>query len=243
MVVMKKLIVICFLTSSVLMGQNFKHDIKAVINSMVNASNYSMKMNYQLFVDDNMQQPFQQSWVDVKRYGDNLYTNYGNNFELLQTQNYELAINNHDKTLLVKQLTTNNSLPVSKAREQFGDISLLADSLAYIYQTVRVLSSSNNIIVYELKYKQNATMLKTLIEIDKNIMSLLSITHYYKKVIKVKELDNDDHKVAFRINYMNYHKGQFKDKSLFDEKKFITVRNGKIKTASKYSSFKINILK
>jgi glucan phosphorylase len=121
-------------------------------------------------------------------------------------------------------------------------MSVTFDSLINKYEQVKITNVTNGVVSYELIYKANKNLEKTIVIINRKTKVLNSITHYYKKTMKVKEMDTKEHKVAFQTIYKEYKQNCLKGEADFDEKKYIVVSNGKIKPSSNYLTYKLTIL-
>jgi hypothetical protein len=218
-------------------AQNYTKDIVAVSRNMALSDNFLLTMNYQLFVDDSPM-PFQQQEIELKKKGRNLFARYSGGLEAMYNEDFVVSVDNIDKTFFAKR---RDSLE-GKDNENGQFLTGVLDTLRRYYGKVAVLSISGDKITYELVYKANKTIEKTQVVLNRKTFVLCSVTHYYKKVIKVKELDKKDHKVVFKIIYKDYKQNCLKDDRYFDEKKYIVFQSGKIKPVSKYLSYKQRIL-
>ena len=85
--------VILFLSISlVAKAQSYREDMLAVSRNMTGSQNYALTVEYHLFVDGNMKQPFQERELEIKQMGRNFTARYSTGLESLYNENFIVSV-------------------------------------------------------------------------------------------------------------------------------------------------------
>jgi len=236
----KNLFTILIATPFLFFSQNYKEDLLSVGKNFSNLKNYSLVMNYQLFLDHNMNKSFQERKIDIKKQGNNIRIEQSSGLEMLENEKYQIVANNKTKELSVikKEKGTSDS----ESLNLYSALSTNIDSVTRIYDKVKLIEKTADKVKYELIYKPNEQIEKLILVIDKKTQMYQSVTIFYKKPVKVNELDGKMHLVTLKISYNNFTANSIANSSLFSEGSFFILdKKGKVSPIKKYSGYELII--
>ncbi len=224
-----------------LRSQNYKNDILSVSKYFTELKNYSLTMHYKLYLDNNLSKLYQERNVQIKRYNNNVWMNNTSGLEILDNENYQIVINTKDKVFAArKKFQEENQKAQVKEYQNFMQNNF--DSLLLIFEKIKIIESSNKFVKYEIAYKKNSSVVKSILVIDKVKNMYQSLTVQYKDPIKINKLDGKTHLITMVLNYEDFKVNNTYSNTFFSEKNYITVKkDGVLVPLKKYAEYKLII--
>ncbi len=164
---MRYIKLICmFLLPAIMHSQNYKKDLLEVSRYFTGLKNYSLVMDYKLFLDGNLAKPYQERQVKIRRLNQSLMMQQNNGLETMDNSNYQIVINNKRKVFSARKKDKDED-HYEEVPEFTTYLSSNLDSMMMVYDKIKVLSNTGDKITYELTLKPNASTEKVTMVIDK----------------------------------------------------------------------------
>jgi hypothetical protein len=159
--------------------------------------------------------------------------------DILDNEKFQVIVDHEEKTI-----TTRKKKDKENSQEDLNELGsfmdLHADSMFYLYDKIKVINETKDIIVYEMTFKSNEMIDKTTLTINKQLKYFESVVVKYKQTKKIDQLDGKYHPVTLKIDYEAFKPNSIKDRGEFSEKAYVSVaKNGKISASNKYSDYKV----
>ncbi|MDP1801745.1 MAG: hypothetical protein Q8L81_10355 [Bacteroidota bacterium] len=171
----------------------------------------------------------------------NVRLSHKNGLEIIDNEKYQIVVNNKSKVFSARKKFKEDDI-YNERDEFYSFMDNKIDTLLMIYQKINTLEETEQRVKYEMIYKPNSEVEKTIVVINKILNVYESMTIFYKSPVKVKELDGKPHTVTLKIDYDGFKKNSVYDKELFNEKKYIMISTkNEILPVKKYSDYKLII--
>jgi hypothetical protein len=223
------------------LSQNHKKDILSVCKFYNSLTNYSMNLKYKLFLDGNTTKPYQTREVQIKRMGKNVFMHHNSDMDIIDNENYQIIVNNKTKIFSARKKDPEENADIDR-NELNSFLETNMDSLMLTYEKIKTLEENADRVKYELIYRNNDQIDKTVLVINKTKHVYESMTVYYKAPVKVKQLDGKKHLVTLQVVYDDFQLNSVSNKNIFSEKNYITLdKKNNIVPLKKYSDYKLII--
>jgi hypothetical protein len=229
------------LMSCVINAQDYKKDITNAVRNMVSFENYSMKVHYNLYLDNKLEKPFQETSVEIKRKQDCLfYKNEGEEF--MENAQYEISVNENSKKITARKKETGESQTDEATSFMKLDIGEALNNSLSFYTKVKIVQNSDEKLTYELFFSPNEKIKGMTVTINKKKNVIERIRYEYLEPQEIVELGKTKHNVMFEITYENVLINSIADNKYFNERKYVSINKGSFKPTEKYSGYKLEIL-
>jgi hypothetical protein len=221
--------------------QGYKKDIVSVSKYFIGLKNYSMNIEYKLFIDNVLTKPYQERVVKLKRNNKSVHMTQGTSLEILDNEVYQIMVDSKNLVFSArKKFKEDDRYDELKEFNSFMDMNI--DSLFFAYEKIKVIEQSAERVKYEMTFKPNDEMEKTILTVNKIRKYYESVVVKYKKPVKINELDGKYHVITMEIKYTEFKPNGVSNMKIFDEKNYISIdKNGKANPLKKYSNYKIII--
>lgn len=217
-------------------AQDYKNDILAVNKTLLSQKNYSLQLNYKMYLDNNLKTPFQERKVKLLRQNKNLLMKQNEDLEVVKTGKYHIYLDHHDKMISV---VLKDKEEEDLRQEALKLLDVYIDSLPNICEKIKVIYNDENTVKYECILKPNDEVSFIWVEIDKKTKFYRSIVTRYKKPTKVRELNNEEHYLTLKIEYSSPVFNPNISSTVFNELTYLQIKDKKILgLADKYKSYK-----
>jgi hypothetical protein len=223
-----------------LSAQDYSRDVLAVARHLNSLNTYSMRIQYSLFLSQDLQIPFQKSSSEVLKKGRKFLYKESDGNEFMKNDRYEIKVDAGIKSISVLRKEPQEQIPASG--QSFPGLDKSLELVSVIYDNIQVTHRTGTHITYDLHLKPNDRLDRLQITIDKQKQIIERIRYYYKEAIPIPELDNAKHQVVFEIRYEAFATGGLSDERFFHEKNYLVHRNGKISISPKYKDYQLDIL-
>ena len=206
---------------------SYKADILNVCKSFLSSRNYSLEVQYQLYLDDNLTTPFQERRVQMLRSGENFYARQEQTVEMLDFGQYEIVLDHRAKMMavLVRQKTENYN---QRRNTLINELKVELDSLLNYTTSVKKLEEDDRYVTYECRYRPQDAFARVVLEIDKKGGFYKSITTTFKKPTVVPELENTEHHLTLTVNYLGLNRQPVVTDGLFDVDSYLEMKGSEI---------------
>ncbi len=220
-------------------GQTYKDDIRVIMEAMSSSKNYAYRVHYKLYLDDNLDKAFQESYTDVKKNEEGIFYKKNNGIEFMSNSKCELLLdeNAHSITAKYKQKSRKN-----KEEKFLEDALKNLDSLLSNYDKIKIIKKENNKVTYLLQPKGKQAIRNIKVIIDRDKRRVMKMQYSYNAEMNIPELKNSKHSTIFEISYEDLKIDNPINKRVFDEKKYILLVNGKTKLTTRYKDYTLYVL-
>jgi hypothetical protein len=221
------IIVFCsFFYAMDLVGQDHKKDILSIYNNFLSQKNYSVTIKYNLYLDKEIK-PFQSREVIMCKDQTNLYMKESNGIETVSNSRYQLFINHKKKLISAIKTDPVGDSKNPEASEIYKELTSQMDSIVLLFDKIKVVSNSDDIVKYECDPKKALGISKIWLEVDKKKHIYKSIKTAYSEPVQRKEFGEKKRLMTIEIVYEGYKLNNTYPATLFDEKKYITESSTK----------------
>lgn len=237
---MKYLLKIMILLSFKLGAQSYKEDLNSVLNHLSTIKNYSMRVHYKLYLDNNLKKAFQESFTQIRKSEDGLFYRQSDGTEFMSNPRYDIYLDRKNGEITLRKKNKNEIQdPVRKLMEQ---AVLNLDSMLSIYEGIKIIKNSGSKVTYELRFKEGKALKSMTLSIDKQKNIVTNIVYRYHEKMEIAELKNSRHKTTFEISYEDIYLDKAPESSLLKEDIYISLNKGKIRPSAKYNGYSLKII-
>lgn len=222
-------------------AQTYKQDLLAINKKMLSINSYSMNLKYNLYLDNNFKKPYQSRSIVINRNGNHIFLKQSTGIDVLDNDDYQIMINSSSKSIVVRRKAKEENMFEQRA-ELFGYINTNIDSVIRHFDKINKLSELGDLASYELLYKPNDQIVKTIATINKKTNTFHSVKVYYKNYYAPEKLDDKYHEVMVETLFEGFNERPKYAPGFFSEANYISVsKTGKISVQKKYLNYKQTI--
>lgn len=236
---MKQLLKFTLFLPMLLNGQNYKDDLNEVLRATGSLKDYSVRIQYRLYLDGNLNKAFQESSTQIQKGGTNIFYQESNGQEFISNNEYEVYLDRNTRSITAKRkLKPTQNTEVTS----LSSITKNLDTLLSSYERIQVLKNEKNTVVYKLQLKKNQAIRDIVVYMNREKKMITKVQYTYNEKTSIRELKNTKHATTFEITYQDLKVGDKVNTTAFDEKKYLAFVNGKLRPASKYKDYKLIVL-
>lgn len=221
---------------------NFKQDMVAVSKNMYSLSNFSVVLNYKMFLD-NETQTFQTRSVKLRVNDNKVHCQQNSEVELIDDGRYRLNIDHHRMRIYFQRVQAKDQGKKKGADELFGNFALYFDSLKRFVDKVQLVEDNNGVRSYLVSYKEGVYK-QLVIRVDVEKKVYLSLKAWYRKKDKITRGGvNKPREVCMQVDYEHLGLRPAFAASEFNPGRYVVVdEKGNVTLTSKYKNYKLTLL-
>jgi hypothetical protein len=226
----------------------FKEEFIEATRHMNSLEKYSVALKYKMYLDNNLQTPFQQKTVEINKDGNNLKVIHDGSSEMIQTTQMKVNVSHKLKSVYFAAIPEPDPAKLQtviknrekKSKDAYRILTENFDSLTRNITKIKLLRTVGNIKEYELEYSDGPyTKMRICLDIKNKVYK--SITTHMREKSLIKILDKETERtVCMRVDYENYNEAPAFTTSTFSISKFVVKEtSGKVVLNQNYKNYKL----